>query len=137
VPRLEATGILAGSWLSSKWPDRAPEGRVLLRAMVGGAERPELVTKSDAELVGLSMQALDRTVGVRCGPERTWIIRQEDAIPQYAVGHRTALAEIERRLGAFPGLHLAGNGYRGVSLASLLEDGERVAARVLAGAAAA
>ena len=106
---------------------------MLVRAMVGGAERPELVTKSDAELVALAMKALDRALGMRSGPERTWIIRQEDAIPQYAVGHRTVLAEIESRLEAFPGLHLAGNGYRGVSVASLIEDAERVAGRVLAG----
>ena len=131
---LNVLGIL---FESNLFDGRAPDGHVLVRAMVGGAERPELVTKSDAELVGLSMQALDRTVGVKCGPERTWIIRQEDAIPQYAVGHRTALAEIEQRLAALPGLHLAGNGYRGVSLASLLEDGERVAAKVLGGEAAA
>jgi oxygen-dependent protoporphyrinogen oxidase len=131
---LDVLGIL---FESNLFDGRAPEGHVLVRAMVGGAERPELVTKSDSELVGLSMKALDRTVGVKCGPERTWIVRQEDAIPQYAVGHRTALAEIERRLASFPGLHLAGNGYRGVSLASLLEDGERVAAKVLEGARAA
>lgn len=131
---LDVLGIL---FESNLFDGRAPEGHVLLRAMVGGAERPELVTKSDSELVGLSMRALDRTVGVKCGPERTWIIRQDDAIPQYAVGHRTVLAEIEQRLAAFPGLHLAGNGYRGVSVASLLEDAERVAANVLGGARAA
>ena len=40
VPRTERTGILAASWLSSKWPHRAPEDRVLMRAFVGGARDP-------------------------------------------------------------------------------------------------
>lgn len=123
--------ILGALFESNLFPDRAPEGRVLVRAMVGGAERPELVTKSDAELIALSMKALDRTLGMRSGPERTWIIRQEDAIPQYAVGHLGMLAEIEAKLAALPGIHLAGNGYRGVSVASLLEDAERLAERVV------
>jgi len=37
VPRTEGTGILAASWLSSKWPHRAPDDRVLMRAFFGGA----------------------------------------------------------------------------------------------------
>ena len=32
VPRTERTGILAASWLSSKWPHRAPPDHVLMRA---------------------------------------------------------------------------------------------------------
>jgi oxygen-dependent protoporphyrinogen oxidase len=127
----EDLDILGALFESNLFPDRAPEGRVLVRAMVGGAERPELVTKSDAELIALSMKALDRTLGMRSGPERTWIIRQENAIPQYAVGHLETLKEIEEKLAALPGLHLAGNGYRGVSVASLTDDAERVAGRVL------
>jgi oxygen-dependent protoporphyrinogen oxidase len=131
----EDLDILGALFESNLFPDRAPEGRVLVRAMVGGAERPELSAKSDAELIALSMKALDRTLGMRSGPERTWIIRQEDAIPQYAVGHLEMVAEIERKLAVLPGLYLAGNGYRGVSVASLLEDSEKLAARMLAPAA--
>jgi oxygen-dependent protoporphyrinogen oxidase len=132
----EDLDILGALFESNLFPDRAPEDRILVRAMVGGAERPELITRSDAELIALSMKALDRTLGMRSGPERTWIIRQEDAIPQYAVGHLDLVAEIEQKLAALPGLHLAGNGYRGVSVASLLEDSEKLAARMLAAPAA-
>ncbi len=127
----EDLGILGALFESNLFPGRAPEGRFLVRGMVGGAERPDLATRSDAELVGLVMQALDRTLGMASGPERTWIIRQENAIPQYPVGHRATLARIAGRLGSFPGLHLAGNAYHGVSVASLLEDADRTAERVL------
>ena len=51
VPRVENTGILAASWLSSKWPHRAPDDRVLLRTFVGGARDPRALERSDAELV--------------------------------------------------------------------------------------
>jgi oxygen-dependent protoporphyrinogen oxidase len=126
--------ILGALFESNLFPDRAPEEHVLVRVMVGGAERPDLVTKRDDELVAISMKALDRMVGLERGPERTWIVRQEDAIPQYQVGHRTLIGGIAKRLDALPGIHLTGNGFRGVSVGALLEDAEKVAERVLAAA---
>ena len=127
----EKLEILGALFESNLFPERAPEGRVLVRAMVGGVDRPDLVTRSDAELAGLSLQALDRAVGLKSGPERTWVIRQPEAIPQYEVGHRSLLAAVEARLDTLRGIYLTGNGYRGVSVAALAEDAERVASRVL------
>src|SRR5262249_9345878 len=40
VPRAEGSPILAASWLSSKWPQRAPDDRVLMRTFFGGARDP-------------------------------------------------------------------------------------------------
>jgi len=126
----EKVEILGALFETNLFPGRAPEGRTLVRVMIGGSERPDLITRSDADLIGLAMKALDRTHGLATGPEQTWVIRQESAIPQYAVGHVGLMAELEQRLGALPGLFLTGNGYRGVSVGALLEDAERVAARV-------
>jgi protoporphyrinogen/coproporphyrinogen III oxidase len=131
----EPLEILGGLCESNLWPGRAPEGRILIRVMAGGAERPDLLTRSDAELVGLAMGALDRAWGLTSGPERTWVMRHTDAIPQYPVGHRALLGTIAGRLDLWPGLHLAGNGYRGVSVGSLLEDATRVAERLVERAA--
>ena len=127
----EPLDVLGALFESNLFPERAPDGHVMVRVMVGGAEKPELVTRRDDELVALSMKALDRMVGLKSGPERTWIVRQEDAIPQYQVGHRALIGGVAKRLDAFPGIHLTGNGYRGVSVANLVEDAEKTAERVL------
>jgi oxygen-dependent protoporphyrinogen oxidase len=127
----EPLDILGALCESNLWPGRAPEGRVLIRVMIGGSERPDLLTRSDADLMGLAMGSLDRAWGLTSGPERTWVMRHADAIPQYPVGHRALLGAIAGRLDLLPGIHLAGNGYRGVSVASLLEDATRVAERVM------
>jgi oxygen-dependent protoporphyrinogen oxidase len=127
----EPLEVLGALFESNFFPDRAPEGHVLVRVMIGGAERPDLVTRRDDELVALAMKALDTMVGLKHGPERTWIIRQADAIPQYQVGHRALIGGIAKRLDAAPGLHLTGNGYRGVSLTNLIEDAEKTAERIL------
>ena len=116
---------------SNLFPGRAPEGFALVRAFLGGMDRPELVTLADAKLIGLACEALDRALGLKGGPEKTWVIRQERAIPQYTLGHRERIASVMKRIGAFPGLYVAGNAYRGVSIGSLVEDADRVAGWLL------
>ena len=116
---------------SNLFPARAPKGFTLARAFLGGVDRPDLITEPDAKLIGLACEALDRAVGLKGGPERTWVMRQEGAIPQYTLGHRERVASVMKRLGAFPGLYVAGNAYRGVSVGSIVEDADRVAGWLL------
>ena len=123
--------ILGALFESNLFPGRAPKGFVLVRAILGGVDRPDLVTLPDAQLIGLACQALDRAIGLKGGPERTWVRRQENAIPQYTLGHRERVAAVMKRLGSFPGLYLAGNAYRGVSVGSIVEDADRVAGWLL------
>ncbi len=123
--------VLGALFESNLFAGRAPEGQALVRVMMGGTDRPDLLTRSDAELAGLAMGALDRTHGLASGPERTWVMRQESSIPQYAVGHMALLADLDGRAAAHPGLYVTGNAYRGVSVSSLVEDSERIASRVV------
>jgi oxygen-dependent protoporphyrinogen oxidase len=127
----ESLPILGALFESNLFPGRAPEGFMLVRAILGGVDRPELVTEPDAKLIGLACEALDRALGLKGGPERTWVMRQESAIPQYTLGHRERVASVMKRLGAFPGLYVAGNAYRGVSVGSIVEDADRVAGWLL------
>lgn len=130
VPRVERTGILAGSWLSSKWPYRAPEGRVLLRTFVGGARDPHALARSDAELIQLSMQALRPLLGITGEPLLTRIYRWDRASAQHEVGHLDWLAAIERRLAQLPGLFITGSGFRGVGIPDCVADGRATARQV-------
>jgi oxygen-dependent protoporphyrinogen oxidase len=127
----ESLPILGALFESNLFPGRAPEGFTLVRAFLGGVDRPELITEPDAKLIGLACEALDRALGLKGGPERTWVMRQESAIPQYTLGHRERVASVMKRLGAFPGLYVAGNAYRGVSVGSIVEDADRVAGWLL------
>ncbi len=122
---------------SNVFPGRAPAGTVLVRVIMGGVAEPELAARSDDELVAVALDGLDRAWGVTGAPLRTWVGRQNRGIPQYVVGHGARLARIEERLLRFPGVHLAGNAYRGVAVGRLVEDAERVADAVWQVAAAA
>lgn len=130
VPRVEATGILAATWLSSKWPHRAPEGQVLLRAFVGGARDPDALDKSDAELITRALSSLRPLLGIDGVPRFARVYRWARANAQHEVGHLARLAAIERALGRHPGLYLTGSGFRGVGIPDCIADARATARQV-------
>jgi oxygen-dependent protoporphyrinogen oxidase len=132
VPRVERTGILAASWLSSKWPHRAPEGRVLLRTFLGGARDPNALERTDAEMVRVSLQALAPLLGITGEPIVTRIYRWERSSAQHEVGHLDRVAAIEQRLARHHGLFLTGSGFRGVGIPDCVADGRATARQVSA-----
>jgi oxygen-dependent protoporphyrinogen oxidase len=132
VPRVEKTGIMAGSWLSSKWPGRAPEGYVLVRAFLGGARDPDALRQSDQEMVTTAVNAMRPLMGISGNPLFTRVYRWERANAQHEVGHLDRVAAIERALAARPGLFITGSGYRGVGIPDCVADGRATARQVSA-----
>jgi len=130
VPRVERTGIMAASWLSSKWPNRAPDGHVLMRAFVGGARDPEALNKRDDELVTVAMSALRPLLGISGEPSMTRVYRFERKSAQHDVGHLDRMAAIERLLSARPGLFVTGSGFRGVGIPDCVADARATARKV-------
>lgn len=130
VPRTERSGILAGSWLSSKWPHRAPEGRVLLRTFVGGARDPQAFALDDRDMVARSMAALTPVLGIRGEPLFTRVYRWERANAQYQPGHLERVAAIDGALARHPGLFICGSGFRGVGIPDCVADARSTAGAV-------
>lgn len=127
IPRKEGRNTLGTLWDSSMFEDRAPEGKVLLRSMMGGACFPEYVKLSDDEVVSRVRQDLMLTMGIDAVPEFIRVFRHPQAIPQYTVGHGSRLLALEELLKAHPGLILTGNSYRGIGLNDCVAAAERAA----------
>jgi len=133
VPRVEQTGLLAGSWLSSKWPHRAPDDdHVLIRTFVGGARDPQALDRSDDELVSLSLGALHPLIGIRGQPLFTRVYRWNRSNAQHEVGHLDRVAAIDRALSRHPGIFVTGSGFRGVGIPDCVADGRATARQVAA-----
>jgi oxygen-dependent protoporphyrinogen oxidase len=130
VPSVEKSGILAGSWMSSKWPHRAPADRVLMRAFVGGARDPRALDRSDAELVEQALVSLRPLLGIGSDPLFTKVYRWERAGAQHEVGHGAKLAAITRLLGQHQGIFLTGSAYRGVGIPDCVADGRATGKQV-------
>ena len=127
VPRVEGRALMAGTWVTSKWPHRAPEGHVLLRGFVGGATNEAVLERPDAALTELVFEELATVLGITGTPLLTRVYRWPRATPQYNVGHLARVAEIDERLQRLPGLYLTGSGYRGTGLPDCIADARDVA----------
>ena len=123
-----AERLIGAVFESTLWPNRAPDGHVLVRAIYGGSIDPEILTWDDARLEGQARADLARTIGLRrCAHIR--VARWPRALPQLVVGHAARLVTIERGARAL-GLELAGSGYRGVGVNAAIDAGTAAAARV-------
>jgi len=116
VPKEEGRTVLGTLWDSSMFEERAPEGMALLRSMAGGACKPELMELPESELLQRVRDDLQVAMGISQTPCFSRIIRHQQAIPQYTVGHGKRLEAIEGRLSSLPGLLLTGNAFKGVGL---------------------
>jgi len=116
IPKVEGMSTLGTLWDSSIFENRAPEGHVLLRSMLGGACFPEYIELPDDEVVARVEKDLSSILGIQESPEFVRVFRHEKAIPQYTVGHGVRLKALEENLCSLPGLMLTGNSYRGISL---------------------
>ena len=130
VPRVEGTGILAASWLSSKWPGRAPDDRALLRTFIGGARDPHALEESDAALVTRSLTALRPLLGISGDPLFNRVYRWERANAQHEVGHLERVAAIDQALARHPGIFVTGSGFRASGIPDCVADGRKTAAQV-------
>jgi protoporphyrinogen/coproporphyrinogen III oxidase len=132
VPRSEGLGILGALWDSSMYENRAPTGHSLIRVMIGGAHDPSAVALEDEALVDRARADLQTTMNLSIEPVFTHVFRHPTGIPQYTLGHLDRLARIDDALTRYPGLFLAGNSYRGVSINACVADAAPLAARVRA-----
>jgi oxygen-dependent protoporphyrinogen oxidase len=131
IPKKEGRSILGTLWDSSIFPNRAPEGHVLLRSMMGGATNPGAIELGDAEVKARVMADLRDIMGIDAEPDFSRIFRHRRAIPQYVVGHGRRLLALDERLDHFPGLFLTGNAFFGVGLNDCVHSSNQIAERVL------
>ena len=131
IPHAERRRILAVSFSSRKFPERAPADRVLLRTFVGGALQPELFQQTDEQLLQIVREELAETLGVQGEPDFMRVVRYERAMPQYHVGHLDHVAAIEALTRQHLGLAIAGIACRGVGVPDAIASGERAAEQIL------
>jgi protoporphyrinogen/coproporphyrinogen III oxidase len=131
VPAMESRKIMACTFSSSKYPGRAPEGYVLLRAFVGGSLQPDLFQDDDATMVKNVRAELASLLGVSAQPFFSRLWRHPDSMPQYLVGHDARIKRIETALGRFPTLALAGSAYHGVGISDCVRTGEEAAEKIV------
>ncbi len=132
VPSAEGRSILAASFLSVKFPTRAPAGTALIRAFVGGATQPGLFDLDDEELKALVRSELGSLLGASGEPILMGVARHARAMPQYTLGHLDRVEAIRARAARHSRLHLAGNAFHGVGIPDCIRSGQEAASDLIA-----
>jgi len=101
--------------------------------MIGGAHDLRAIEEDDETLVSTAMKDADPVLGFRGRPLLQKVIRHKSGIPQYTLGHNARLREIRERVQGIPGLHLAGNGYFGISANDCIRHARELAGGITAG----
>ena len=128
IPPSEGGAIAACTWTSEKWPDRAPEGTVLLRMFV--RDEGEWTSLTDEALVAAARADAERTLGITGEPLLVRVARHASSMPRYTIGHLRRVAAIEAAAAAWPAIALTGASYRGVGLPDCITQGVAATARL-------
>ncbi|XP_023547363.1 protoporphyrinogen oxidase 1, chloroplastic-like [Cucurbita pepo subsp. pepo] len=133
-PRSQGVTTLGTIYSSSLFPNRAPDGRVLLLNYIGGSTNTEILAKTESELV----EAVDRDLRkiiINTNAEDPLLLSVRvwpQAIPQFLIGHLDLLdtAKAGLREAGMEGLFLGGNYVCGVALGRCVEGAYEAAAEI-------
>ena len=131
VPKRENRRILGTLWDSSIFPNRAPEGYVLLRSMLGGVRAAETALQDADRLASTVMDELEKIMDIRVQPDFVKVYIHEKGIPQYVLGHGKRLEMIDAIVNSQSGFYITGNSYRGISVNDCIENSYKLAERIL------
>jgi oxygen-dependent protoporphyrinogen oxidase len=117
IPVKERRAVMACTWVASKWLGRVPADKAVLRCFSTDLEVTQEAVQED----------LRRLMGVTAEPVFAFRNQSAAVMPQYSVGHRVRIAELEARIAEIPGLHLAGNAYHGIGIPDCVRSGKLAA----------
>jgi oxygen-dependent protoporphyrinogen oxidase len=127
IPPSQNLRSLGSIWTSSIFADRAPNGHVQFRTMLGGAGDPSVLELSDDQLWQTIRREFDPLIGIKADPVFMRVYRWEKGIPQYTLGHRERRARIEELAARHSGLSFVGNAFYGVGLNDCVKMAHRLA----------
>jgi len=125
VPATEGLRTNALSFVSSKFPYRAPEGHVLLRGFLGGVRDPDALSLRDDEMIDVVTTEMKDVLGLTGEPVLSRVYRWPAGTPQLEVGHLERMRAVERGLAGLAGLFLTGAGVRSTGIPDCVADGTR------------
>jgi oxygen-dependent protoporphyrinogen oxidase len=130
--RRDADPVMAVTWVTGKWPGRAPAGTTLIRTFSGGAGHEDVLNGNDTALVDAGHAHLARWWRVRQPPIVARVFRWHRASPQHVVGHQARVRTLQARLDALGALGVAGSGFRAVGIPDVVEDARAEMRRLVA-----
>lgn len=118
-------GFRACTFVSSKFAERAPADRALIRLFFRPTDT-ELVSLTDDDYVRRAMRRLGAVIALDAPAERSWVSRWSNALPVHTDEHRARVARLEAALAGVP-IALAGAAFHGSGIDAAVRSAEQVA----------
>jgi oxygen-dependent protoporphyrinogen oxidase len=131
IPQTLNAPLLGCLFTSSLFPGRAPEGKALITAFLGGARHPEILGWDPSVFPDRALELLRPVLGIAGEPEMTLTRVWPEAIPQYNLGHGAFVERAAALEARHPGLHFSGNLLHGVSVADCVTNAALLARKIL------
>jgi len=122
IPSKENRNILGIIFSSSNFPNRAPEGHLLLTVLMGGAKKQEIANWEENRILESAISEVWELLKPMGEPAFQRVNVWKHAIPQYNIGYGAVLGAIERAESENPGLHFIGNYRGGISLGACIKN---------------
>jgi oxygen-dependent protoporphyrinogen oxidase len=116
IPAKENRKILGALFTSSIFPERAKNGKKLIRVIMGGDRHRWILEKTDEELLEIAYSEIKDTLKIVNEPISKIYFKWENAIPQYYVGHSKIIENIENELLRIGNIYIGGNMLYGIGI---------------------
>ncbi|MBS2040640.1 protoporphyrinogen oxidase [bacterium] len=122
--------LVACTWSSQKFHNRAPQDGVLLRGFLRNQPDFDVDAVSTGELVATALGTLRPLLGIEGEPLMTRVQRYPQAFPEYRVGHLQRMAELDEKRQQHPGLYWIGSAFSAGGIPECVAQGRRVAEKI-------
>jgi protoporphyrinogen/coproporphyrinogen III oxidase len=116
IPRREGLETICTFWNSSLFPERVPEGKVLMTSFARGGISHNGLAMDEEQCARIVEKENGQALGIKGPPLDRVVWKDSRALPQYNVGHAQRIAEIQNFLHPIPNLGIVGNFLRGRSI---------------------
>lgn len=120
-------GILFNSHF---FPHTAPQGKTLISVICGGARYPEIIEKSEEQIVKEVEQSVRALLGIQDNFELKSIVKWQQGIPQYNLGYSVIESAIDQFLEQHSNFYIAANFYKGISVSDCIKNASLLAQRI-------
>lgn len=125
---IQALGTI---WDSSIFENSAPEGKKLIRVLIGGQRHPFLALKREDELLNIATGAISEMMGIYEEPMINHVTRWHKAIPNYDVGHSQLVDAIFDEANKLDGIYLNSSAFRGITLDDCVKNSKETALKII------
>ena len=133
APERERRFALGAMFSSHMFPGRAPEGHVLVEALVGGRRHPERLDLDDDAMIRKVLADLGQLLPLDEEPCFAKVLRQEAAFPQLEMGYPRLLAWRDQVSSENQGLFICGFGWEGIGINDMVKQAHHLAVAIAAG----